>query len=400
MDTKWRNAAGDINSSFIKNILMISSIVLTAMFLGIILNGVPHDYNPALVMSAFVTSSLSIVLMVLTVLVWFDKRHRLDKYDDYYRELRRLAVLMQIIPIVYEVLLSLILCCIKLDGYNTSLIKELMSYSMDWIIIALYCLPVLSFELTLIIGIFRWQEKLILNMNKVAEEAVIESLKSERMKIELITNVSHDLKTPLTSITGYLELLKKQELSEAVRDYVDVISMKAGILKEMIEKLFDLAKVSSGNIELNIEKLDMNRMVKQIAADLGDAVADSKKIIKLELTDEAAVFAADSLYMYHICQNLFENALKYSMEGTRIFARTKCEDERVVFEIVNVANYPLDFDKDMIKERFVRADKSRTTKGNGLGLAIVETYTQALGGKFDIEIDGDIFRAVLSFGRI
>ena len=400
MDTKWRNTADNINSFYIRIAVMTAAVMLTVMFLVIILSGVPHEYNPGLVVSAFASSSLSIVLMVLTVLAWFDKKHRLDKYDSYYKKLRRLAALMQIIPVIYEALLSFIMYCTKVSDYGTSPIKELLGYRMDWIVIALYCLPVLSFELTLIIGIFRWQESLILNMNRVAEEAMLESFKSERMKIELITNVSHDLKTPLTSITGYLELLKKQELSGAASDYVDVISMKASILKEMIEKLFDLAKVSSGNIELNIENLDMNCMVKQIAADLDDAIAESKKNVKLALTDEAAVFAADSSYMYRICQNLFENALKYSMDGTRIFARTKCEDEKVIFEIVNVANYPLDFDKDMIKERFARGDKSRTTEGNGLGLAIVETYTQALGGKFDIEIDGDVFRAVLSFARI
>ena len=196
--------------------------------------------------------------------------------------------------------------------------------------------------------------------------------RSDQLRVDLITNVSHDLKTPLTSIVGYLELIKKEELSDVVRDYVDVISTRAGKLGEMINSLFSLAKASSGNVELHTETFELNRLLEQIFADMAD----------------------------RICQNLVENALKYSAKGTRVFIKTyKKEagtDQKMVLEITNTSGYEMDFEKEDIIERFSRGDKARTSEGNGLGLAIVSTYAKALGGEFDIKIDCDQFKAIVS----
>lgn len=179
--------------------------------------------------------------------------------------------------------------------------------------------------------------------------------------------------------------------------YLEVLTHKTELLKNMIDNVFDLAKVSSGNASLQPERLELNCLVEQIMADMQDAIREKERVFKVELAEENTEFTADSSYMYRIMQNLFGNAVKYAMDGTRIFVKTYAEGNKTGFEIMNVSSYPLDFDTERIKERFVRGDESRSTEGNGLGLAIVETYTNALGGKFNISIEGDLFKASVEF---
>lgn len=197
--------------------------------------------------------------------------------------------------------------------------------------------------------------------------------RSDQLRVDLITNVSHDLKTPLTSIVGYLELIKKEELSDVVRDYVDVISTRAGKLGEMINSLFSLAKASSGNVELHKETFELNRLMEQIFADMDDWIKESGLKFVTQLTEEDTAIYSDNSYFYRICQNLVENALKYSAKGTRVFIKTyKKEagtDQKMVLEITNTSGYEMDFEKEDIIERFSRGDKARTSEGNGLGLA-------------------------------
>lgn len=227
--------------------------------------------------------------------------------------------------------------------------------------------------------------------------------RSDQLRVDLITNVSHDLKTPLTSMVGYIELIKKEELSYVLRDYVDVISERAEKLKEMINSLFNLAKASSGSIELHPEKFEVNRLIEQIFADMDDRIKESGLEFVTQLTEENTELYTDNGYFYRICQNLVENALKYSAKGTRVFVKTYIDEEAkkplsgICLEITNTSGYPMDFTKEDIVERFARGDKARSGDGNGLGLAIVSTYAKALGGVFDIKIDCDQFKACLKF---
>ena len=166
-------------------------------------------------------------------------------------------------------------------------------------------------------------------------------------------------------------------------------------LKEMINSLFSLAKASSGNIELHPEKFELNRLVEQIFADMHDHVKESELQFVKQLTEENTEIISDNMYFYRICQNLIENALKYSAKHTRVFVKTyqKESSNHLCLEITNTAGYPMDFTKEEIIERFFRGDKQRSSEGNGLGLAIVSTYVKALGGEFDIKIDCDQFKA-------
>ncbi len=237
------------------------------------------------------------------------------------------------------------------------------------------------------------------NALEIERKSLEKVSRSDQLKVDLITNVSHDLKTPLTSMVGYIELMKKEDLNDTTRDYVEVISEKAGRLKEMIESLFSLAKASSGNIELHMESMELNRLIEQIFADMEDRIKASDLEFVTQLTDQDTTMLTDNMHLYRICQNLIENALKYSAKGTRVFVKTFVEQEKLFLEITNTAGYFMDFRKEDIVERFARADKARSSEGNGLGLAIVSTYTSALGGEFDIKIDCDQFKAKLVFPR-
>lgn len=252
------------------------------------------------------------------------------------------------------------------------------------------------------------KEELIRQRIEEAREIERESLekvsRSDQLRIDLITNVSHDLKTPLTSMVGYIELMKKEELSDVMRDYVDVLSERAEKLKEMISSLFSLAKASSGNVELKMKSFEMNRLIDQIFADMDDRIRESGLEFVTRKTEESTELVSDNMYCYRICQNLLENTLKYSAKGTRVFVKTSVKSgeeasdgsrkgRRICLEITNTSGYLMDFTEEDIVERFARGDRARSSEGNGLGLAIVSTYTKALGGEFDIRIDCDQFRA-------
>lgn len=229
--------------------------------------------------------------------------------------------------------------------------------------------------------------------------SVERQVKSEKMKIDLITNVSHDLKTPLTSIIGYIDLLKKTELSDEARDYVDVLSRKSEHLKHMIQEVFEISKATSGNMELHIETVDICTLILQTMGDMEERIEDSHRIIRKTLAAEPLYVLSDGQRLYRIYQNLIENALKYSLEGSRIFIDAFGDEKMVTTIIKNTSSYEMNFTEETITERFTRGDISRTTEGHGLGLAIVKSFAEACGGRFHIDIDGDLFKATVKFPR-
>lgn len=235
------------------------------------------------------------------------------------------------------------------------------------------------------------------NIESAMKKSVEKQVQAERMKIDLVTNVSHDLKTPLTSMVGYTDLLKKEVLSAEAMDYVDVISAKQEQLKDMIQDLFELSKATSNSEQLVIETLDMKKLLEQILADMGDAITQSDLIFRKVFSEAPLLFPGDNSKMYRVVQNLLENALKYSMSGTRIYVEARKEGEEVQLTIKNISAYEMDFSPDEIMERFNRGDKSRSTEGHGLGLAIASSFAQNMGGKMSVDIDGDLFKVILTF---
>lgn len=238
------------------------------------------------------------------------------------------------------------------------------------------------------------------NIDAGMKKSIEEQVKSERMKIELVTNVSHDLKTPLTSIISYVDLLSKTELSDEAADYVKIISAKAERLKNIVSDLFDIAKANSGNSSVLLENLDLCKLIVQTLADMDDRVNASGMTIKTKLPSAPVIIRSDGKKLYRVFQNLIDNALKYSLKGTRIFIEAEITDGLVKASVKNTSAYELDFTADEIKERFTRGDKSRSTEGSGLGLSIAESFTAVCGGSFNVVIDGDQFRTEVVFPTV
>ncbi len=229
------------------------------------------------------------------------------------------------------------------------------------------------------------------------DESVSAKVKAERMKTELITNVSHDLKTPITSIVTYTELLSQiEELPEEAKDYVSVISKKSERLKKLTQDLFDISKVQSGNEEVIFEKLDVALLIEQSLGENDNEIRESELIFCVDTAKELYI-SADGRKMSRVVSNLINNALKYTMKNTRVFIKAFEKDGEAVIEFKNIASYPMNFSADEIVGRFVRGDESRTTNGNGLGLAIAKSYTEICNGMFEVVIDGDMFKAILKF---
>ncbi|MDD3364653.1 MAG: HAMP domain-containing sensor histidine kinase, partial [Syntrophomonas sp.] len=242
------------------------------------------------------------------------------------------------------------------------------------------------------------------NLNALQEGMSInisEKMKSEHLKIELVTNVSHDLKTPLTSIISYVDLLaKEKDLPTHVNDYVKILVQKSERLKNLIQDLFDLSKASSGSIALDMEQLDLARLIKQTLADMEEPISASGLAFRLSIPDEPVYILADGKKLYRVWENLIANALKYSLPGSRVFVDLTVDDKSVLATIKNTANEEMNFGEDEILQRFVRGDSTRTTEGSGLGLSIAQQFTQICGGNFSIKIDGDLFKVELLFALV
>ncbi len=242
------------------------------------------------------------------------------------------------------------------------------------------------------------------NINNIGEgldKAIEEQVKSERMKSDLITNVSHDLKTPLTSIINYVDLIKKEESIQPdyINDYINVLESKSKRLKLLIEDLFEASKVSSGNIELQISKIDLVQLLRQSIGELEEKLSKSNLDIKLNIPNNKVYIWADGRRMYRVFENLLSNIAKYSLEGTRVYIDVYDCDKNLKVTMKNISSYELNFDPSEIMERFKRADESRNTEGSGLGLAIARDLVNLQGGKFYIEIDGDLFKANLELQK-
>jgi len=227
--------------------------------------------------------------------------------------------------------------------------------------------------------------------------AVDEQMKSERMKVELIANVSHDIKTPLTSIISYVQFLKEEKaLPEHVKDYIAILDEKSQRLKNMIQDVFAVSKAASGELPMNMEVLDLGKLLQQTMADMQEEIEHSAVTFRTKLPDAPMLVRADGQRLYRVFQNLFQNAYQYSLSGSRVYVTLQAAEGRAVASVKNTSSLELDKGKDFT-ERFTRGDKSRTDGGSGLGLSIAQSFTEACGGAFHWETDADLFVVTVSF---
>lgn len=230
------------------------------------------------------------------------------------------------------------------------------------------------------------------------ETALTEQVKSERLKADLITNVSHDIKTPLTSIINYVDLIKREKIEDpTILKYLEVLDQKSQRLKTLTEDLVEASKASSGNIKLEIADIDLVELVQQTNGEFEDKYALRHLELISTLPNEVILIEADGRRLWRVLENLYNNAFKYAMENTRVYVGIEDLGAEVIFSIKNVSSSPLNFSPDELTERFVRGDVARTTEGSGLGLSIAKSLTELQGGKFLITIDGDLFKAEVTF---
>lgn len=250
------------------------------------------------------------------------------------------------------------------------------------------------------LGAFNYLKNKLIEVKEGLKKAILEEIKSQNMKTELISNVSHDLKTPLTSIITYVDLLKQKGITEEEREkYINTIDKKSQRLKSLIEDLFEVSKANSGNIKLNIVDVDILALMKQTEFELEDKIKESGLKFKNSFPNKKLILPLDSEKTYRVFENLIINALKYSLKGSRVYIIIEEYEEDVEVVFKNISSEEIEFKPDEISERFVRGDKSRNTEGSGLGLAIAKSFTEVQKGAFKIEIDGDLFKVILKFKK-
>ena len=241
------------------------------------------------------------------------------------------------------------------------------------------------------------------NLNSVQagiQRAVEEKMKSERLKTQLITNVSHDIKTPLTSIVSYVDLLKKEEMpSDAAREYLAVPDRQSQRLRKLTEDLVEASKASTGNIPVSPAPTDLNVLLSQVCGEYQQRLEDQVLEPVLALCQPGPVAMADGRLLWRVLDNLMSNICKYAMPGTRVYLSTEAGKDGVRMVVKNISRYPLNISADELTERFVRGDSSRSTEGSGLGLSIATSLTAIQGGDFRLTIDGDLFKVTLTLPR-
>lgn len=236
------------------------------------------------------------------------------------------------------------------------------------------------------------------NIGEGIRAAVRTSMKDEQMKTDLITNVSHDIKTPLTSIINYVDLLKRLKIEdEPAKGYIDILVGKAQRLKQLTDDLVEASKISSGNIELNSEKLNLTELINQSLGEFSEKLEEENLLAVFEDSGTPAYIYADSRRMWRVMENLFNNICKYSLEGTRVYIDLEQSEGRITVSFKNISRQQMNISPEELTERFIRGDSSRSTEGSGLGLSISQNLIQVQGGTFEILLDGDLFKVVVEF---
>ncbi|MGL5316398.1 MAG: sensor histidine kinase [Peptostreptococcaceae bacterium] len=323
-----------------------------------------------------------IIILIVQLLLFSAYTYMIDGwYDDY------VYVIMWILIIG----LSILLLCIIGSKVNSiekikSGIKEIKKGNLDYKI---------NLKKDSIL------DELVSDINEIGESiniAVEERVKSERMKNELITNVSHDLKTPLTAMINYISLMKNEDIQpEYIKDYVQVLDKRSQRLKVLIEDLFEASKIGSSNIELELEETDINQLLTQTLVEMEEYIEESKLDFIVKVPEHEVHILADGKRTFRVFENIVSNIVKYSLEGTRVYIDLEEKDGKVSISFKNVSKHQLNFDPDEITERFTRGDLSRNTEGSGLGLAIAKGLVEAQGGSLKVDIIGDLFIVNIEF---
>ena len=231
----------------------------------------------------------------------------------------------------------------------------------------------------------------LLNLSKEYDKVNADKIRSERFKSELITNVSHDIKTPLTSIINYVDLLKNEDLQGQAAEHLQVLERKSARLKVLIDDLMEASKAGTGNLKVDLQELDLGEIVGQVAGEFYDSFTARGLALVIRQPDDTVTIRFDSRHLYRTLENLFSNAAKYALEGTRVFAEISQQDDKIMFSLQNTARDPIELSGIDVTEQFMRGDKSRQTEGSGLGLYIAKSLAELCGASMSVNVIGDLF---------
>ena len=229
-------------------------------------------------------------------------------------------------------------------------------------------------------------------------DAALEKMKSERMKSELITNVSHDIKTPLTSIINYVDLLQKTDSEEERKEYLEVLDRQSQRLKKLIEDLMEMSKASSGNVVVELAENDIIEAVNQALGEFADRMENLGLQVIFRQSHQSIYTKFDGKLLWRVLSNILSNVVKYALPGTRVYVDVEVTDSNVLLSIKNISRESLNISAEELMERFVRGDESRNSEGNGLGLNIARSLMEVQGGSLDLTVDGDLFKVTLTLG--
>ena len=324
-----------------------------------------------------VTGKTAVVMAVLLLFQWFVL-------------LTRNVMLAGILLILDAVVLYIVLSNAIAKNRLKKGIEEIASGNMS------YQIPLHGLR-----GSNRVLGEMINDIGSGLNKAVDEAMRNERLKTDLITNVSHDIKTPLTSIINYVNILKMSDIKDPkIQGYLDILEAKSQRLKTLTEDVVEASKVSSGNISLELMDVNLTEMIQQTEGEFAEKFTGRNLTMVVNLPEDPAVIHVDGRRMWRVLENIFGNAAKYAMPGTRVYADLSMDEENVNFSLKNVSEQQLNISADELTERFIRGDISRSTEGSGLGLSIAKSLTIMQGGGFDLYLDGDLFRVNISFPRV
>ncbi|QSX05963.1 HAMP domain-containing histidine kinase [Sedimentibacter sp. zth1] len=395
-------------------IIIILIISLTVSFLG---DNDLYDYFMRYVIASVVTTSLGITILLHLSLVRHMKNGTLIKKTLIYTVLHKIhSVTLSIFNAGSLMVKSIFILAI----FTTACIIGTLFFPLIFLVfaVAIYFVYVnVQKFIKLRVGVNNIKDgnlkekiyikgngelaKIANNINSISEgleKAVYNEVKSERLKTELISNVSHDIKTPLTSIINYVDLLKRENIeSENAKKYLNILDNKSQRLKILTADLFEAAKATSGNMPVNFDKVDVYSLIQQGLGELEDKVEKSKLIFKLGIIENKIYVKADGRLLWRVIENLFSNVFKYALGGSRVYIDfiDNVDEKNVAIIIKNISSYELNVEAEELMERFKRADESRNTEGSGLGLAIAKNLLELQNGELRLEIDGDLFKAIV-----
>lgn len=409
---KNKSKLDKVKTNYVKNSLYLSIVlnVILCFRLFIQKSYVNRDFLNIILLPTILFLIEVVTLFIIIILVIKDDRYKVYKHSTFYKFYKEFGIRSPIfITLSVLELISIFIFFYQLYSINMQ-IYYYKSYLEDYIRKSDY-INMVSLVYCIVVGVLVFYSMKIFTKfsfnkrknyeNMVYQNSLEDKLKSERFRTELITNVSHDIKTPLTSIINYSDLITYNNPSnEEISEYTRIIHNKSKRLKVLIEDLIEASKVGTNNISMNFEDIDLGEIIGQICGEYDEQLKNNKLELVENIPRENLIIKADGRYLWRILENLFSNILKYSLKNSRVYLDLFIDEEYYVLSLKNVSKSKLNISKEQVTDQFIRGDSSRNTEGSGLGLYIAKNLAINMDYKFDINIKADLFEVIIKFNKV